>query len=117
MNMKKNNSICGCCAHFNEDTNKCKNKKGKLYGIKLTEQLFAAEHDCSKYEEVTYVITPKGLLLNAMQEAGVEVDGRTFESIWNEFVSGMEKHGYLKEEEPNESDEEFTEEGDYAELY
>lgn len=91
---------CVDCIFYNDKTCTCTNPNGKMKGIKLTESLAYAEHDCSEYEEVRYILSPKGiftatLLLNKK----VQIDNETINELWEEFSTTMIKHGYAPAED------------------
>lgn len=50
-------------------------------------------------EEVTYTLTPRGCLLTALLNVGVNLDGRTFNDVWDGFTTLMTELGYIQEED------------------
>lgn len=50
-------------------------------------------------ENVTYQITPKGVLYSAMLNAEIEFTDVQFNYIWLQFETDMEKCGYIKNED------------------
>lgn len=52
-------------------------------------------------QEEMYMLTPKGIALGAMYDAGLinTMDNPKFEKFWNEFYSNMAKFKYVKTEE------------------
>lgn len=93
----KNKSVCSQCAHFDTDAMKCTAKGGKLSGIELTDDLADADHDCAMYEEAYYRVTPKGLLWDALYNAGITMQDKTFDKVWESFAENMQKLGYTEE--------------------
>lgn len=49
-------------------------------------------------EEVRYTLTPKGCLVCALLNAGVQLDSETIDLVWNDFSETMTRFGYAKEE-------------------
>lgn len=93
--MSKNKAKCANCAYYNPSNMIC-TTDGKLSGIEMTPSLADAEHDCGRYDEVTYRLTPKSLLSIALEDAGVDVTIDELTLIWDSFEAMMEKHGYVK---------------------
>lgn len=46
-------------------------------------------------EEEVYQLTPKGCLASALYNVGVNLDGRTFNDVWDGFVKFMQNLGYI----------------------
>ncbi len=93
----ENKSVCIGCAHFDMDAMKCTAKGGKLSGIELTGSLAQAEHDCTIYKEAHFMVTPKGLLWSALYNAGIDLQDKPFDKVWEFFAENMRKFGYTEE--------------------
>ena len=52
-----------------------------------------------KREEVYYRLTPKGCLVSALINAGVQLDTKTLDDVWNDFTETMTNLGYIQEED------------------
>ena len=48
-------------------------------------------------EEEKYVLTPKGCLMAALVDAGVNLDDETVDNVWDIFQELMIKFGYVEE--------------------
>lgn len=100
-----NKSCCAACTFLDIENNKCTNENGKLKNIELSEDLLNAEHDCHEFNEVTYVLTPKGCLNAAFIKAGLmqyPEGEEVFEEVWENFVEAMKKFEYIHEEDENQ---------------
>lgn len=94
-------SVCAECVHFDRDDCICTQNKGKLAGIRLSESLSEAIHDCEAYEEVRYRLTPKGILFCVLREAGYDIPDEELSQIWESFEEGMTNAGYVTKETPS----------------
>lgn len=88
---------CANCV-FNDVEGQCSRPGGLLYGIRISDAMAEAEHDCTKFQEAVYRATPAGLLWMTMREAGVEVDGGVAKQICDRFFERMMDAGMLKKE-------------------
>lgn len=47
----------------------------------------------------SYVLTPKGILMFALMDSGVQISDEDLNEVYERFVEGMKKQGYLTEKE------------------
>lgn len=88
------NIFCANCKYY--EGHKCINTCGLLYGIKISDAMSEAEHDCSKFQEAVYHATPAGLLWLTMREVGVEADGGVAKQICDRFFERLMDAGVLE---------------------
>jgi len=61
--------------------------------------IVSEEGDIYTQDEVneSYVLTPKGILLLALRDCGVQISVEDLNEVYERFVEGMKKHGFLTE--------------------
>lgn len=96
---KKNTEPVACedCAFYSDEHKRCIKEDGKLFNVvPLSESLAAATHDCEVFHEATYRLTPKAILMIALEESGIKLTDRELNAVWNKFADLMEKQGYVQ---------------------
>lgn len=90
---KKKKAECMWCNHFDMESMMCGHKNGLLKGVKQSESIANAEHDCPVFKEAIF----KASILNlAMEQNGVAVDFETVKNICDDFLNMMVERGILK---------------------
>lgn len=85
---------CIGCGHFSSD-NRCTCPDGLLHGIRISEQMSEAEHDCKAFKEAAYIISEVGHLYLAMKDEGIEIEFDVTKRICDRFFESMMKAGLL----------------------
>lgn len=71
-------------------------QKGLLKGVKQSESIANAEHDCPVFKEAIFTLSEASILNLAMEQNGVEVDFETVKNICDDFLNMMVEYGILK---------------------
>lgn len=110
-------AVCADCKFFDDENNKCTNKEGLFARMKeMSPSLCEAEHDCNKYEEAGFTLTPLGCLICALEENGVHTDNDTAQKILDSFFESAIKAGIISYHEKisvcDEEEDDCDEDGD-----
>ncbi len=87
---------CANCKFYDNEGH-CSNPEGLLHGIRISDAMAEAEHDCAVFEEAVYVLGVVGHLDLALQDEGIELDSATVKRVCDSFFKRMIDAGMLKE--------------------
>lgn len=85
---------CANCKYY-DNKGHCAKSGGLLHGIRISDAMAEAEHDCTKFKEALYVLTEAAHLDNALRNEGVELDFKQVKRICDNFFKGMMDAGML----------------------
>lgn len=95
-------ACCSCCANYDDDTRRCTATAGKLSGIILSDDLATADHDCPKYAEAHYRLTPAAILQGILEDYDCDLSITECKDIVEAFMAGMAKAGYIVDHDNDE---------------
>lgn len=86
---------CADCK-FYDDEGHCTRPGGLLHGIRISNAMAEAEHDCKVFEEAVYTLREAAYLDFALKEEGIRLDLDTVARVCDRFFKQMMDAGLLQ---------------------